>query len=114
MATITPVKSSPAWNIEQVFWETLTDADTATEIQPAGLSPIFGAVQFVGTIGTAVTLQVSNNGTNWVTLNDKDGTAISTGTSGAMFEFSTAARYIRPGTPTGTSDVDVTLILRNQ
>lgn len=114
MATITPVRSSPANNVEQIFWETLTDSDTGASIAPAGLSPLFGAVQFVGTIGTAVTLQVSNDGTNWVTLNDKDGTEISTGTSGAMFEFSTAARYLRPGTPTGTSDVDVTLILRTQ
>lgn len=114
MATITPVESSPAWNIAQIFWETLTDSDTATSIQPAGLLPLFGAVQFVGTIGTAITLQGSNDGTNWVTLTDKDGTSISTGTSGAIFEFATACRYIRPGTPTGTSDVDVTLIMRNQ
>lgn len=114
MAAITPVESSQGINIAQVFWETLTDADTGTAHQPAGLSGCFGAVQFVGTIGTAVTLEVSNDGTNFVTLNDKDGTAISTGTSGAMFEFSTAARFIRPGSPTGTSDVDVTLILRSQ
>lgn len=113
MATITPVMSSPAHNVVQVFWETLTDADDATAYQPAGLEGLFGAVQFTGTIGTAVTLEVSNDGTNFVTLNDKDGTAISTGSAG-MFEFSTAARYIRPGAPTGTSDVDVTLILRNQ
>lgn len=113
MAIINPVRSSPAFNIEQIVWETLTNADTAAAVQPAGLTGLFGAVQFTGTIGTAVTLEVSNDGNAWVTLKDKDGAEISTA-SAAMFEFSTAARYIRPGTPTGASDVDVTLILRTQ
>ena len=38
MATITPVRSSPAHNIEKIFWETLTEADTADSVIPAGLS----------------------------------------------------------------------------
>lgn len=113
MAVITPVRSSPAHNVEQILWETLTNSDTATPIRPAGLATMAGSVQFTGTIGTSVTLECSNDGTNYVTMKDTQGNDISA-TAAGIYEFATAALYIRPGQPTGTSDVDVTIILRNQ
>jgi gamma-glutamyltranspeptidase len=115
MATITPVRSSPAWNVEKVFWETLTTADTATEIQPAALSGLFGCVQVTGTFGSGTcVLQQSNDGTNWTTVKDTDGNAISF-TAAGMANFGTAALFLRPSTSGGTSDdLDVTLILRTQ
>jgi hypothetical protein len=72
-----------------------------------------GSVQVTGTFGSAtIALQVSNDGTNFVTLKDGSGVAI-TFTAAGMAEFSTAARYIKPTSSGGTADnVTVTIVLR--
>lgn len=115
MATVNPVRSSPAHNVEKVLWEGIATGDTITEDLPGSLSPAFGSVQITGTFGGAtVTLTGSNDGTNFVTLKDKAGTAISMTSAGAA-EFSTAMVYLKPGITGGTSDdVDVTVSFRNQ
>lgn len=115
MATITPVRSSPSVNIEQVFWETLTTADTATSVIPQGVSGAVGSIQVTGTFGSGTcVLQASNDGSNWVTVKDTAGNDVSF-TSAGMADFSTAALYLRPSTSGGTSDdLDVTVILRSQ
>lgn len=115
MATITPAFSSPAVNIQKVVWETLTTGDTATAWTPAGLMPLFGAIQVTGTFGGAtVVLQGTCDGTNWVTVKDKNNAEISLTSAGA-FEFATAMLSLRPLISGGTSDdVDVTIICRNQ
>jgi len=65
-------------------------------------------VQLLGTLGTFL-LQGSNDGTNWATLNDASGTAI-TETGGARIEqILENPRYIRPNA-SGTAD-GVTVIL---
>lgn len=114
MATITPTRSEAAYNVEQILWETLTSADTATAIQPAGLAPLAGSVQATGTFGGAtITMQISNDNTNWATLKDATGAALTFSAAG-IADFSTSARYIRPSSSGGTSDdVDVTMILRS-
>jgi hypothetical protein len=70
-------------------------------------------VQVTGTFGGAtITLQVSNDGTNYVTLKDSTGTDISL-TAAGMREFSTAALYLKPTSTDGTDDnVTVTVVLR--
>ena len=115
MATITPVRSSEGANIEKVFWETLTTADTATAVIPQGVTGVVGSVQVTGTFGSGTcVLQGSNDGTNYVTLKDTAGNDISL-TAAGMVDFSTAALYIRPSTSGGTADdLDVTVILRSQ
>lgn len=112
MATITPVRSSPAWNIEKIFWETLTENDTATAVVPAGR--IRGSVQVTGTFGSAtVVLQGSNDGTNYATLEDNAGNAISL-TAAGLADFSADCLQIRPSASGGTGqDVDITVILRH-
>jgi len=95
------------------FWETLTEADSAEAAELNSLSGLAGSVQVTGTFGGAtVTLQSSNDGTNFATMKDPAGNDISM-TSAGMSEFSTAARYIRPSATGGTAqDVDVTVIAR--
>jgi P pilus assembly chaperone PapD len=70
-------------------------------------------VQITGTFGGAtIALQVSNDGTNYVTLKDGSGSDISL-TSAGMREFSTAALYLKPTSSGGTADnVTVTVVLR--
>ena len=115
MATISKSAQTAPVNMEVFLWETLTENDTAEAHEPSGVSGLFGSVQFIGTFGGAtLVLQGSNDGTNWVTLNDKDGNAISTAAAGA-YDFSTAMRYVRPSPSGGTGqDVDVYMVLRTQ
>ena len=95
------------------LWETLTTADTASPVKVQNMQGLAGAVQVTGTFGSAtVVLQVSNDGTNYVTLSDSTGAAISL-TAAGMREFSTAARFLRPSVSGGTGDdLDVIVVLR--
>lgn len=115
MADITPVRSSIQYNIEKIFWETLTTGDTAIYITPMGAAPICGSVQVTGTFGSGTfALQGSNDGTNWVTLKDTAGND-ATLTAAGLIDFSTACAFVRPSTSGGSSDdLDVTMILRSQ
>lgn len=97
----------------QIAWADIATGDTIVAYEISGQAGLAGAVQFAGTFGGAtVTLQGSNDGTNYVTLTDPTGSDISV-TSAGLIEFSTACRYIKPGTSGGTGDaVDVTVVLR--
>lgn len=116
MATITAVIT----NIDtandlgyEVFWETLTSADTVgSAVQLWGAAD--RSVHVVGTFGSAtVVLQGSNDNSNWVTLTDPLGAAISFTTTG-LKQVSEITRYIRPSTSggDGTQDVDVYVLAR--
>ena len=113
MATITPVESSLGLNITKITWTGLSTADTATAVAPAGAVPICGFVQITGTFGGAtIVLQGSNDNSNWATLKDTSGTAISVTAAGAA-DFSTAAAYIRPSSSGGAGDdVNVVVVMR--
>ena len=116
MATITVVASNPAGhgsNVEKYFWETLTETNAdGSPVTPAGL--INGTVQVTGTFGSAtVVLQGTCDGTNWVTVEDNAGNAISLTAAGAA-DFSCNYLSLRPFSSGGTGqDVDVTMILRH-
>lgn len=114
MATISHVRSQPAGNgIEKVFWETLTEADTATAVIPSATAPAIASVQVTGTFGGAtVVLQGSNDGTNYFTLKDTAGSDISLTAAGGA-DFSVGCLQIRPSASGGSSqDVDITVIFR--
>lgn len=70
-------------------------------------------MQVVGTFGGAdVEIEVSNDGTNWVTAEDMIGSEISFQTMGYA-EMSLSAAYIRPKVTGGTGDsVTVIMVLR--
>jgi len=97
----------------QVAWADVATGDTIVAYEISNQHGLAGAVQFAGTFGGAtVTLEGSNDGTNYATLTDPIGTDIST-TSAGIYEFSTAVRYIKPGISGGSGDaVDVTVVLR--
>lgn len=113
MATVAPDFNLSTATIRVAKWAALATGDTITSISPARDLTLAGTVQISGTFGGAtVVLQASNDGTNWVTLDDAHGAAITT-TALAMFEISTSALYLRPGISGGTADaVDVTLAMR--
>jgi hypothetical protein len=110
------IKSVPPGDgsVIAVNYEALSEADTAP---PAFEYPAWNdqSVQVVGAFGGGnVSVEGSNDGTNWVILKDPAGSAI-TFTADGLAEIGTPARFIRPKQPTGTSvDVDVFFILRRK
>jgi hypothetical protein len=113
MATIIPTTVEQQIQAAAYRWTDYSTADTSTPIKVQNMQGLAGSVQVTGTFGGAtITLQGSNDGTNFVTLKDSAGTAISF-TAAGMAEFSTAALYLKPTSSGGTADnVTVTLILR--
>lgn len=112
MPTASPVRSSPAVNIEKTVW-TIATGDTVNPVMPQGAGAVLGRVQFAGDFGSGTfTLAGSNDGTTYVTLSDVFGAAISA-TAAGQFEFATAALYIKPVPSGGTADsVVVTMVTR--
>ena len=114
MATIIPTTVEEQVRAAAYRWTDYSTADTSTPIKVQNMQGLAGSVQVTGTFGSAtITLQASNDGTNYVTLKDSaGGTAISF-TAAGMAEFSTAALFIKPTSSGGTADnVTVTVILR--
>ena len=111
---VTPVQNTPVSGAQSILWETVTTAGSPHTSQLLGGSqPLAGSVHAVGTWGSAtVTVQVSNDGTNWATLKDTSASDISF-TADGYAEFTTAALYMRVVSSGGTGDdVDVTVVLR--
>jgi hypothetical protein len=101
MATIIPTRVDGAASFK---WTDYSTADTAAAAKLQNQEGLAGTVQVTGTFGGAtIALQVSNDGTNFVTLKDGIGEDISF-TAAGMAEFSTAALYIKPTSSGGTSD----------
>ena len=109
--TITRV--DPGRDTWMVTWLGLGDADTGSVIaMPMGNEK---SVQLTGTFASAtVVLEGSNDGTNFVTLTDPQGNALSA--TAAMLEgVAEHTRYIRPSTSGGSgTDVNVYLFVKGQ
>lgn len=108
-----PTSAPATGQFEMQSWTSLSTGDTATKLQPSANTASVATVQVFGTFGGAtVTLEGSNDGTNYVAMRDVDGADISF-TAAGYAEFSTAFRYIRPASTGGTGDnVDVYICLR--
>jgi P pilus assembly chaperone PapD len=113
MATIIPTIVEEQVRAAAFRWTDYSTADDATPVKVQNMQGLAGSAQVTGTFGGAtIALQVSNDGTNYVTLKDGSGTAI-TFTAAGMAEFSTAALFIKPTSSGGTADnVTVTVVLR--
>jgi hypothetical protein len=116
MATVSPAfdfVAAQAAKVPRVTWADIVTGDTLTAFPVAAQAAVAGAVQFGGTFGGAtIGLQVSNDGTTFFDMKDLGGTVI-TATANALFEFTTAAMYIRPVITGGAANaVDVTVVLR--
>jgi len=113
MAIVDPLFASvtaQAATVPTISWIDCSTGDTLTALPVAAQAATAGAVQFRGTFGGAtVGLQVSNDGTTYFDVKDLGGTVIST-TVAALFEFTTAALYLRPVISGGAGD-DVTVVV---
>lgn len=109
MATVTPVIEPRARSVI-ILWEGLGNDDQGIASHYMAFAD--RSVQVVGTPGGATTtIQGSNDGTNWVTLTDPQGNALTfVGTTG-LEAISEITAYVRPITAGGAgTDVDVYLV----
>ncbi len=116
MSTVSPAfdfVQAQAAKVPRVTWADIVTGDTLTAFPIAAQAAIAGAVQFGGTFGGAtIGLQASNDGVTFFDIKDLGGTVISA-TAAALFEFTTAAMYIRPVISGGAANaVDVVVVLR--
>jgi len=114
MANITPVMTKPNDDTIKVAWSGVTEADTPLAVQ--GLSEHADrSVEISGSLGGAtIALKGSNEGSEYFTLNDPLGTALSYTANGlnAILEY---AEYIKPAITGGSgSSVNVTLICKRR
>jgi hypothetical protein len=95
-----------------ISW-TLENGETGQALEMSG--SINRTIQFSGTfgVGGTVVMQGSNDGTNYVTLTDPQGNAISK-TAAAIEAIEEPTRYIRPSVTAGdgTTSLTCSLFLR--
>lgn len=110
--TITDVKAFGD-NAHIVSWASISTLnDTGIAVEMSGSS--VRSIQFTGTfgVGGTIILQGSNDGTNYATLTDPQGNAISK-TAAGIEQIEEVTRYIRPlvSAGDGTTSLTATLLL---
>ena len=96
-------------------WEGITENDEGAAVEHPNMADKSVQVGLTGGAafgGGNIPIEGSLNGTDWVTLTDPQGNAL-TFTAAGLEQITEAVRYIRPGSPTGTSvDLDVMIHCR--
>lgn len=89
-----------------ISWTGLLNGDDGTPIIMAGAS--IRSVQFVGTFGAGGTIifEGSNDGTNYFTLTDPQGNAVSKTAAGAE-ALEECTKYVRPRVTAGDGTTDL-------
>lgn len=113
MSTITPTETPLNYfreNATLISWASIGDSDTCTAIEMPGSQ--FKSFQVTGTFSSAtVVCEGSNDGTNFITLHDLNGNAVSF-TSAGLKSVEEVVRYIRPKSTGGsTSSTTASLLL---
>ncbi len=112
--SISKTSNHEVWIVE---WESLAGAtsDVGAALSVASVPGAGGgdrSVQFDGTFsGTTIVLQGSNDGTNWFTLADPQGNAISKSSAAleAVLEY---VAYVRPSVSGGTGSLNCRLVVK--
>lgn len=113
-ASVTKINDGGVYDVYLATWSAMGNADTGTAV--AMTSAADRSVQVEGTFGSAtVTVQGSNDGTNWQTLTDPQGNALTWTSANRLEQIEELTRYIRPITAGGTgTSVTVTMLFRGQ
>ena len=112
MAEITPsFPEGIAGKRGTILWETVTCGDTGEEFELLDFND--NTVTVTGTFNSqTLTMQGSNDNTNWFTLTDNNGLSIAFTAAGGKL-IAEAPRYIRPSfSGSSGGDVDVIVELR--
>lgn len=111
-ATTTPLKTYGDTTCVVAIWPSLTHTGTDSGAPLEIPGALRCSVQVTGTPGTNGTLLIegSNDGTNYATLSDPQGNALSF-TSAKIEEVLEAVRYIRPKISNGDGSTSLTCTL---
>lgn len=111
MTVKVPVVVRPSDNSIK-FTYTLVGTDTGTPIHEQHADYSDRSVQILGTFSTngSVTIEGSNDGTNYVALTDPQGNAI-TKTAAGFEQIMEAAAYMRPNCTVGDGTVSLTVVV---
>lgn len=115
MATRSAVRRDREDALTTITWEGITEADSGAAVIAADL--IDKTVQTIGDFTTsgAITMQGSNDGTNWFSLTDDGSTAIVMTAATAGHRIHENPLYVRPLATAGTAvDMDVILVGRRR
>lgn len=120
-SVLTPLRSKSTDDCIYPSWSLIgtPTSDTPTPVESPSYADrsvqVFGAVGAAGFNGATITMQGSNDGTNWFTLTDPLGNDVAFTASGGK-QIMEVTRHIRPiisGATTGTAPgVTVNLLLR--
>jgi len=114
-AEVTKLQTFGDTGCNMVIWSGLLNGDTGNAIQMPGAAD--RSIQISGTfgVGGSVTIQGSNDGTNFVALTDPQGNAI-TKTAAAIEQVSEVTRYIRPSVTAGdgSTSLVVSMLIRGE
>lgn len=110
MVAISPDIKPKAGGTRLITWETLTESDTAAAAEVPDYPD--KTVTVTGTFGSAtVVIQGSNDGTNWYTLSEIDGTALSFTVASETKTILENPLFVRASASGGSSqDVDIIII----
>lgn len=114
MATINPTITRVGdGDVLKVVWEGIAAGDTCAALSEKYAQWADRCVEIVGTFdGATITLQGSNGGSTYYTLNDPTGTDISAA-SAKLFQVLENPLFTKPAISAGTTvDVDVIMIMR--
>ena len=101
MATIAHTGSLAGQGVAEWVWENMAAGDEGQNIEIGAYAD--KTIQFIGTLGTSLGVcEGSNDGTNFHTLNDLDGAAISLSVGG-LVGVRENPRYIRPRIGSGNA-----------
>lgn len=104
MATISSTRAKNLVNTETITWTAVTGSDVGEAYEYGKFSD--KTVQVTGTFGDTLTIQGSNDGTNFVTLTDNTGTALDFTGAGIKL-IAENPRFIRPSAGVSITSVNV-------
>ena len=107
MATVNRTRVKNLTNSETITWAAVTGSDVGDAYEYSKFAD--KTVQVLGTFGDTLTIQGSNDGTNWATLSDSSGVEL-TFTAADIKLIAESPRYIRPSA--GASITSVTVIIQ--
>jgi hypothetical protein len=107
MAVIEFTQQKNLVHTDNITWASVTGSDTGAPREYAKFND--KTVQVFGTFGDTLTIQGSNDGTNWATLSDSTGVPLEFTAAGIKL-IAECPRYIRPSA--GASITSVTVIIQ--
>ena len=95
-------------------WTGITPGNVGNGVDISAFGGPKASIQVEGTLGTSPSYSIegSNDGSNWETLNDINGTALSTKSTKGLYSIAGPCRYVRPNLASGTgSSLNFTLVV---